>query len=55
MDPTFAASGFAVLLALAVASAPVWPWSRRLGPRPAIVAGLCLLVHALLAVWLAPA
>ncbi|WP_161992744.1 DUF3309 family protein [Aureimonas leprariae] len=55
MTLSFSVFAFALMLALVVASAPVWPWSRRLGPRPMLVAGLCLLVYALLAVWTAGA
>ncbi|GGE20985.1 hypothetical protein GCM10011390_45320 [Aureimonas endophytica] len=53
MDPAFSSFAIALLLALAIAAAPVWPWSKRLGPRPMLVAALCLLVYALFAVWTA--
>ncbi len=47
----FALFAFTVLLVLTVAAAPIWPWSRPLGPRPMLVAALCLLVYTLFAVW----
>lgn len=37
-----------VALFVFVALWPVWPWSRRLGPRPAIVAGITLTIAVLL-------
>jgi hypothetical protein len=51
MSITFAAFAFAVLTLMTVAAAPVWPWSRRLGPRPMLVSALCLTLYVLLAVW----
>lgn len=34
-------------LVLFIASWPVWPWSRDLSPRPAIVAGIVLTIAVL--------
>ncbi|WP_192843055.1 DUF3309 family protein [Aureimonas frigidaquae] len=45
---TFGALVNLVALIMFIAAWPIWPWSRNLSPRPAIVAGVVLTVTVLL-------